>query len=78
MEILEEVGTVTQHLTIGDYNCIMMNDWFVLQEEAAKALADVLREQILYQLKTGSVGSKTEQLRAIFREFDKDGSKYIR
>jgi len=56
----------------------MMNDWFVLQEEAAKALADVLREQILYQLKTGSVGSKTEQLRAIFREFDKDGSKYIR
>ena len=31
----------------------MMNDGFVLQEEAAKALADVLREQILYQLKTG-------------------------
>jgi hypothetical protein len=56
----------------------MMNDWFVLQEEAAKALADVLREQILYQLKTGSVSSKTEQLRAIFREFDKDGSKFIR
>jgi hypothetical protein len=77
MEILEEVGTVAQHLTIGDY-CIMMNDGFVLQEEAAKALADVLREQILYQLKTGSVGSKTEQLRAIFREFDKDGSKFIR
>lgn len=56
----------------------MMNDGFVLQEEAAKALADVLREQILYQLKTGSVDSKTEQLRAIFREFDRDGSKFIR
>jgi hypothetical protein len=49
-----------------------MDDGYVLQEEAAKALADVLRKQIQ------SVSSKAEQLRAIFREYDRDGSKFIR
>jgi proteasome assembly chaperone (PAC2) family protein len=55
-----------------------MDDGYVLQEEAAKALSDVLRKQIQSQLKTGSVSSKAEKLRAIFREYDRDGSKFIR